>query len=342
MIRVSTNGTLRTYRSHLATATLNQFQAMNTVLTRQRFNSFADSPTLATQSFKAHAAYARNQAQQATTENIVSKFEAAASSLQEFADQYSSALASAEQAQNADGLGARQELGKVLTGIAEGMVQTLNAQYGEKFVFAGADGQNAPFELKGGTLYFRGIDVNTTDPNQLAQLASMAKETVYVDVGLGMELDENEQVLSSTAFNASISGIGLLGYGTVGGAANGVPNNIVSIIAELGQLYSNAGSDNSMSATDEARAEELFGHMQESYENFNTQRGEMETRAQFLKSNQKRLESTGDTLQEQYEGLDQVDLADALTTFAYAQYSYNAALRVGNDILSQSFIDYMS
>ena len=47
------------------------------------------------------------------------------------------------------------------------------------------------------------------------------------------------------------------------------------------------------------------------------------------------------SLQTQYEGLDRVDLADALTTFAYAQYSYNAALRVGNDILSQSFIDYM-
>ena len=340
MIRVSTNGTLRTYRSHLATATLNQYQAMNTVLTRQRFNSFADSPTLATQSFKAHAAYARNQAQQATTENIISKFEAAASSLQEFADQYSSALASAEQAQNAEGLGARQELGKVLTGIAEGMVQTLNAKYGEKFVFAGADGQDAPFELKDGKLLFRGLDVN--DPANADEFAKMANETVYVDVGLGMELDENEQVLSSTAFNASISGIGLLGYGTVDGTDTGVPNNVISIIAELGQIYSNAGNDNSLSAAEAQRAEDLFGHMPESYENFNTQRGEMETRAQFLKSNQKRLESTGDTLQEQYEGLDQVDLADALTTFAYAQYSYNAALRVGNDILSQSFIDYMS
>ena len=34
-------------------------------------------------------------------------------------------------------------------------------------------------------------------------------------------------------------------------------------------------------------------------------------------------------------------MADALTTFAYAQYTYNAALRVGNQVLSQSFIDYM-
>ena len=54
------------------------------------------------------------------------------------------------------------------------------------------------------------------------------------------------------------------------------------------------------------------------------------------------IRDSKDTLQTQYEGLDRVDLADALTTFAYAQYSYNAALRVGNDILSQSFIDYMS
>ena len=82
--------------------------------------------------------------------------------------------------------------------------------------------------------------------------------------------------------------------------------------------------------------------MQESYSAFNSNRAELDTKAQFLKSNDTRLTSTGDTLTEQYESLDRVDLADALSTFVYAQYSYNAALRVGNNVLSQSFIDYMS
>ena len=337
MMRVTTNGTLRTYRGHLARATLNQFQAMNTVLTQRRFSSYAESPSLATQSFRLHSAYARNTAQQNMSEEMISKYEAAGSSLQQLQNQYNDALEAAERGQNDTNAGARQQLGETLKGIAEGMVQTLNAQYNEKFVFAGADGDNAPFELKDGKLYFRGLDVN--DPANEAAFAEMAEETAFVDIGLGMQLDENEQVVPSTAFNSAISGIGLVGYGQT----DGVPNNMISIISELGEIYSRADSETGdMSAADSERAEILFDSLQESNSAFRAEWTKLDTKAQFLKTNDTRLVSTGDTLTTQYEGLDRVDLADALTTFAYAQYSYNAALRVGNDILSQSFIDYMS
>lgn len=337
MMRVTTNGTLRTYRGHLARATLNQFQSMNTVLTQRRFSSYAESPSLATQSFRLHSAYARNTAQQNMSEEMISKYEAAGSSLQQLQNQYNDALEAAERGQNDTNAGARQQLGETLKGIAEGMVQTLNAQYNEKFVFAGADGDNAPFELKDGKLYFRGLDVN--DPANEAAFAEMAEETAFVDIGLGMQLDENEQVVPSTAFNSAISGIGLVGYGET----DGVPNNMIGIISELGEIYSRADSETGeMSEADTERAEILFDNLQESNSAFRAQWTKLDTKAQFLKSNDTRLVSTGDTLTTQYEGLDQVDLADALTTFAYAQYSYNAALRVGNDILSQSFIDYMS
>ncbi|WP_297282461.1 hypothetical protein [uncultured Agathobaculum sp.] len=338
MIRVTTNGTLRTYRSHLARATLNQYQSMNTVLTRRRFTSYAESPSLATQSFRLHSSYARNTAQQSMSEEMISKYEAAGSSLQKLQEQYLDALDAAEQGQDDSKAGARQQLGETLKGIAEGMVQTLNAQYGDKFIFAGTDGENAPFELKDGKLLFRGLDVN--DPANEEAFKEMANEAAYVDIGLGMQLDENEQVVPSTAFNSAISGIGLLGYGTNG---DGVPNNMISAIAELGEIYSRADSETgALNPADSERAEALFGNLQESNADFRAEWTKLDTKAQFLKSNDTRLTSTGDTLQTQYEGLDRVDLADALTTFAYAQYSYNAALRVGNDILSQSFIDYMS
>ena len=341
MMRVTTNGTLRTYRGHLARATLNQFQSMNTVLTQRRFTSYADSPSLATQSFRLHSAYARNTAQQSMSEEMISKFEAAGSSLQKLQEQYLDALDAAEQGQDDSKAGARVQLGETLKGIAEGMVQTLNAKYGEKFIFAGTDGDNAPFELKDGKLLFRGLDVN--DPDNKEKFEEMANEAAYVDIGLGMQLDENEQVVPSTAFNSAISGIGLLGYGTTDDTAEGVPKNMISAIAELGEIYSRADSETgALSPADSERAEALFDNLQDSNSEFRAKWTKMDTQAQFLKSNDTRLTSTGDTLQTQYEGLDRVDLADALTTFAYAQYSYNAALRVGNDILSQSFIDYMS
>ena len=57
---------------------------------------------------------------------------------------------------------------------------------------------------------------------------------------------------------------------------------------------------------------------------------------------EERLEQTASELNEQILGIEQVDLASAITDFSWAQYCYNAALKVGNSILSQSLIDYMS
>ena len=40
-------------------------------------------------------------------------------------------------------------------------------------------------------------------------------------------------------------------------------------------------------------------------------------------------------------GIEDVDDAEAISAFLWASYSYNAALRVGNSVLSQSLMDYM-
>ena len=51
MIRVTTNGTLRGYRSSLMRSTNNLNAARDKVLTQRNFNSFAEDPTAATQAF---------------------------------------------------------------------------------------------------------------------------------------------------------------------------------------------------------------------------------------------------------------------------------------------------
>ena len=46
--------------------------------------------------------------------------------------------------------------------------------------------------------------------------------------------------------------------------------------------------------------------------------------------------------QEQYSNIEDVNMADAITSFIWAEYCYNAALKVGNSILSQSLMDYLN
>ena len=53
------------------------------------------------------------------------------------------------------------------------------------------------------------------------------------------------------------------------------------------------------------------------------------------------LEDNFYNLQEQYAALEDVDMVDSITSFIWAQYCYNAALKVGNNVLSESLMDYL-
>ena len=54
-----------------------------------------------------------------------------------------------------------------------------------------------------------------------------------------------------------------------------------------------------------------------------------------------RLEDNKLGLSTQLDNVVNIDMADAITQFSWAQYAYNAALKVGTNILSPSFIDFM-
>ena len=68
---------------------------------------------------------------------------------------------------------------------------------------------------------------------------------------------------------------------------------------------------------------------------------EMDSKATYLRTNLERLETEKVTLNEQILDVEQVDLADAITSFSWDQFCYNSALKVGNQLLSQSLLDYM-
>ena len=65
------------------------------------------------------------------------------------------------------------------------------------------------------------------------------------------------------------------------------------------------------------------------------------TKSQFLTSTKDRLETDKLNLSTQLDSVVNIDMADAITQYSWAQYAYNAALKVGTNILSPSFIDFM-
>lgn len=65
------------------------------------------------------------------------------------------------------------------------------------------------------------------------------------------------------------------------------------------------------------------------------------TQTEFLSTTKDRLETNRVSLSTQIDNVVNVDMAEAIMNFSWAQYAYNAALKVGNNILTPSFIDFM-
>lgn len=344
MIRITTNGVLRSYKTGLTRSSNNLNKARNHVLSQRNFTSFAEDPSGAVQAFQLRRAFARTSDQYNTNNALTSKYEAAWTSISNILDtvavseEDNTAIRDAMVAGNDPTGSARQALSQALRQKAESIVQSLNVKYGDSFIFAGTDGLNVPFELKEGKLLYRGIDVDTKDPDELAKLKALAEETSFADIGLGFQ-EAGGKFVTASGFNSAISGVDILGYGT---DEDGLPNNSVSIILKMADILENV--DDSTNDLGPARDEydALFTKLNSAKDALIKKHTELDGRADFLNTNALRLKSYAYTLDEQRLEIEQVDMADAITEFSWAQYCYNSALKVGNSILSQSLMDYMN
>ena len=176
----------------------------------------------------------------------------------------------------------------------------------------------------------------------LASLDYLSKSEVkYADLGLGLQEDSKTgEVIGSSVFNVALQGINFLGYGV---DADGDPKNIVSIISRMGQILLNCDATTGAFAEGERdEFQRLADKFEASAALLQDKHIELDTQADFLKSNQTQLESMAHTLEQQFLGIEDVDPAEAISQLSWAKYCYNTALKVGNSILSQSLMDYIN
>lgn len=350
MIRSTTNGTLKTYRYNLQRSSYTKNKAQETVQTQRKFNSFAEDPAAAAKAFQLRRSLLRTDSQYNVGESVKHKYEVAWSTLESVVQDVNnrksdSAFAMILQGKS-DTIGSGAvALGQSMRTLATGIVQSMNCRYGENFVFAGADGLNVPFTWEGEgddrKLCYRGIPVDTQDPKELEALKYMANERKNADLGFGMQEDENGNIIGSSVANVGLQGITFLGYGK---DADGDPKNIVSIADRMGTLLRRCDPDSGdwASTADKEEFSRLAKKFEDAASQLTDKHTEMDTQAAFIKSNQEQLKANTGTLQEQFLSIEDVDLAEAITSYSWAQYCYNASLKVGNSILSQSLMDYMN
>lgn len=184
------------------------------------------------------------------------------------------------------------------------------------------------------------------DQGDLKHLNAMADESVIMDLGMGMKEEGERELIDASAFNRTIPGIEVLGYGV---DEDGDPKNIAILMKRLAKLYSQCNDeghfcDENGEKSDEVEEEvyRLLNKFNVAHDEYNRTYADVSARSEFLKANGSSLEEQGYSLQEQIVDIENVNMAGAISQFMWDYTCYNAALKVGTQILSQSLIDYMS
>ena len=229
------------------------------------------------------------------------------------------------------------------------------------FKYLKADGSGTDDENEAAkVLHYRGVRVDSNEPDDVKKMEYFLNgESKYIDVGLGHKEVDGE-VVSSTVFDSALQGIYFTGgYGTKDGVeveiekpdgtivrktVDNIPNNVISVVNEMGEILQRCNPEDGRWASedDQFRFKALVDQFEESCSSFRERWTEMDTQSGFLRDNSELLTNTKDSLQQQYMELEDADPAAAISDFMFARYCYDAALKVGNSVLSQSLMDYMS
>ncbi|GLB27932.1 flagellar hook-associated protein FlgL [Lacrimispora xylanolytica] len=335
-MRITTNAILRNYKNNLST-TINTLNSSRTkVMTQRSFNSVAENPGAAARASQLHRKYYSNQDNLSMLSDVQSRQDGQEDAMRQINDMLKTinkdygiqAMNGTNQTKEV-----REGYASALREFQKSMVLSLNSSYEDTFLFAGSDGKNPPFTLTDdGTLTYRGYNVNAADGTaDKSALDTLSTEKLYVDLGMGLSLDENNKVVPSSAFNMSLPGINAVGYGK---DSDGISNNVIVLTGQMADLLS--------AETFDAQAyQKLSAKFEDVSSGILNQITELGVKSEFLTTTKDRLENTDISLQEQMENVEGIDMAKAITDYMWNQYAYNAALKVGTSILSPSFIDFM-
>lgn len=337
-MRITTNAILRNYKSNLSNSLTNLDLARTKVMTGRNFNSTAEDPASALRAATLERKYMRNQDYLSTVQDAQSFQDAqedAAMQISDIAKNLSKKYGLEALNGTNGSIETRRTYADAWLGAQESMLRSLNATYEDKYVFSGNDGTNPPFTLETAadgtqTLKYRGVDVN--DPANQAILEELSKETNYVDLGFGLSLDGNGAVDPASAFNTSLPGIKMVGYGQ---DADRNPKNMILLAGEISKVLREDDFDRD-------QYKKLLDSFEGRRNDVLEQVTILGTQTEFLTTTKTRLENSEISLAKQLDSVVNVDMAGAIMDFSWAQYAYNAALKVGTQILSPSFIDFMS
>lgn len=333
-MRVTTGSLSRGYNTRLNKVLGNLNLSNEKVTTKRKYLKASENPALSVRAKRLERDMSNTEDYLSNVNSVIDTYTSIESAMMEISDHtdelYADILSADTGTTSHD---QRTIIAAKIRKMQEGAVKALNARFEDKFLFGGYSSKEQPFALDdAGKLTFRGIDVDSTDPDDQAKLKAMSEEKAYVDLGFGLEFNPDDTLKDTSAFNVLIPGINFVGYGV---DSEGKSNNLMNTLTKLADLlekepYDSASVKDYAKKLDTQRTTMLINITQ------------MGSTTIFLQNTKSRLEDNEVLLNKKIEDTEYVDLAEQIMDFTEQQYVYQAALKMGGKVLSNSFIDYMN
>lgn len=340
-MRVADKTTQRNYLKYLNNARNDYAETNMKIASGNRFIKLSDDVSAGTRMLNSRVELFKSEKQLSNVQAINSEFKAVEDSMMSMNDVLNEIIGTklVKASTETTGEAGRVTIASEIKSMKEELIQFANMKFATKYPFGGSTAKVAPFSLSDdGKLLYNGIDVDSVqqradgtryyvDANGVEQDIAM-DNPLYLDIGLGVRVDGDE-FNSVSGFEASFSGIQVLGFGTTD---DGMPNNLINILTEIEDKLINY---------DQEEFGKLQKHLTDRVDVFRTNVTDIGAKTNFLDTMETRLTNQVDNYKFRIDELVGINDAEEATQQSMNDYILKAVIQMGSKILPVSLWDYL-
>lgn len=345
-MRITSGMMINKYTRQLSSLETNLNDSTTKVSSGNALSKFSDNTTASVRAYKIRSSLSKVDNYQQNISQADTYLTDAESALSNMEDIYKYSMEKIVQGQNSSqSANERSIIATELRSLQKELLATLNTNVTGTYLFGGTNTDTEPFALDvNGNLTYNGYTLNdltsaTLTPSGDPAIDYLTSDSRYLDLGLNLQFDGSGDLVKSTAFDYSIQGINIVGYGsstvTIDGVATSLPNNLYDLLGKIADA---------LEAPDYA-----YETVDTLYEQFQTGSSGISQNLTTVGAKQNYLEFMTDryttqdlNLNEKQSDVEDVDLASAIIEYKTNEVAYNAALQMSASVLHKSIFDYMS
>lgn len=346
-MRITDRSSTRNYLRYLNNALYNQQNTMDQIQSGYRFKKVSDDVSDGVKNMRTKAEKYKADVCKDNVDSIKDKLDTVDSTMTNIHDLFTNMDAMLEKAVTGTSSSQRQVYAQEADSTKSQVLQLLNTQYDNQYLFGGSNNYTAPFTVSSetGELEYNNIPVSDIqqrddgsyfylDANNQPTEVPMNEKT-YMNIGLDFRMS-GANADPSSGFDVSYSGADLLGFGKT---ADGKQNNLFNVLNEITKTLKNSTA--STTEADSQKLSSLGTQLQTLNKQFLTQVTEVGSKDKFLSTLSDHLETTSDMLNERMSSLVGTNTAKASTEEATDVAVTNALYRLGSSVIPTSLMDFI-